>query len=753
MRINTAPELDYRRAAKVILICVNDSGVVGGFPGGEVREKDADVRRCDIAAAVDAVFAGIAGDIVVAMPLGLGKPVGLIDALYRRVAAEPQRRLTILTALSLARPVETDPIAGRLLNPVFDRLYQHYSQPVYVTDLAAGKLPPNICVKEFYFKPGSQLNNPEAQRHYISSNYTFAARDVAAQGCNVVMQLVAQDPERPGMLSTSCNPDTSSALVEILRSQGRAPLRIGVIHPQLPYMYGEAELPSAAFDLLVGQGSEAPHGLFPVPHLAPIPPADYAIGLYASALVADGGSLQLGIGSMGDAIVQCLLLRHQHNGRYRQLLEDTGLLQRHRDLIEALGGVDAFAQGLYGVTEMFVEGFLALLKAGVLRRKVYDFWALQQLVNEGGCDPEALTAQVIPGLAELGVRELRGKDFAILQHHGFFRDDCHYREGHITAPNGDVFSANMANPDSQRRMVACLGDRLRNGVVLHGGFFLGSGQFYRDLRLLADSQRRQLAMCGVDKINQLDANPRLYRQQRQRARFINTGLNVSLNGAVASDTLENGQVVSGVGGQYNFVAMAHQLPGGRSILMIRAVRGSGKHAQSNIVWNYGSCTIPRHLRDIVITEYGIADLRSKSDEEVIIALICIADSRFQAALTAQAKAAGKLAAEWQLPECYRHNYPATVAEKIRSAGAALPDYPLGCDFRPEELQAGRALKQLASLSAWNKLVTLLSPCPASEDSEAVLTCLGLGAHARAAPLGIKSRLLARLLRGVLARTG
>ena len=37
-------------------------------------------------------------------PLGLGKPVALLNALYARVKADPQRRLDILTALSLAIP-------------------------------------------------------------------------------------------------------------------------------------------------------------------------------------------------------------------------------------------------------------------------------------------------------------------------------------------------------------------------------------------------------------------------------------------------------------------------------------------------------------------------------------------------------------------------------------------------------------------------------------------------------------------------
>lgn len=711
--------------------------------------KGASVSEWDIESAVAEILKRLPSDIVVAMPLGLGKPVALIDALYRQIANLPDRKLTILTALSLGRPVEKSVEAGRLLNPVFDRLYGNYTEPQYITDLANAALPSNICVKEFYFKPGSQVGNPLAQRHYISSNYTFAARDVAAQGCNLVLQLVARDDGYPGRVSTSCNPDTSSELVDILRSQGRPPLRVAVIHEDLPFMHGEADVDEGEFDLLVKQPLSG-HGLFGVPHLAPIPAADYAIGLYASALVADGGSLQLGIGAMGDAIVHCLLLRHRESAKYQALLDRFQATRRYGDLIANVGGTRAFEAGLYGVTEMFVEGFLALFSAGVLRRQVYDFWALQQLVNDGRCQPEALSDSIFRDLADLGVRELRGKDFAILQHHGVFRDDCQYREGHIIGADGEAFSANVANPESQKRMQACVGESLRNGTVLHGGFFLGSDRFYEALRGLDNKARRQIAMCGVDKINQLDANPRLFRQQRRRARFINTGLNVSLTGAVSSDTLENGQVISGVGGQYNFVAMAHQLPEGRSILMIRAVRGEGKHARSNVLWQYGSCTIPRHLRDIVITEYGIADLRSKTDEEVIQALICVADSRFQPQLVAEAKAAGKLASDWQVPVASRNNLPESVSQKMREAGDLLPPYPLGCDFTEVELAAARALKAVAGLSLWEKVRALIAPQRGGPELEPVLACLGLTSDA-ADQSGIKARALRKLLAFELAR--
>ena len=664
----------------------------------------------------------LGSDLRLALPLGLGKPVALADAFYREACDDPALTLQVLTALTLERPVDRDPVRRRLLGPVFDRIFAHYSEPLYASAARKQQLPNNISVSEFYFKAGSRTGNATAQQDYISSNYTHAARDVAARGANVVMQLLARHPD--GRLSTSCNPDMSAELLARLRAEGRDFITIGVVHPDLPFMFDDAELDIGEFDYLLETDSQQ-HGLFAMPRLQPIPAADYSIGLLASSLVKDGGTLQLGIGSMGDAIVQSLLMRDQRNAEYRQMLANWPM-----DITEAelIGGLSPFEQGLYGATEMFVEGFLHLYDAGILRRRVYDFWALQALVNSGRCNPDKLDAGLFAAMADEGVRELRGKDFAVLQYHGLFRDDCRYHEGQIQAASGECCPANLANRDSQLFLAAhCLGDTLRHGKVLHGGFFLGSDDFYQRLRKMSEARRRELAMCGVDKINQLDLNPRLYRLQRRDARFINTGLNVSLNGAVASDTLESGQVISGVGGQYNFVAMAHQLQTGRSILMVRASRQQDGEAVSNILSQYGSCTIPRHLRDIVITEYGIADLRSKRDAEVAAALIGIADSRFQPALIREAQQRGKLPADFSLPEARRQNTPAQIQRQIAEGehSGLCPRFPLGCDFTDLELEAGALLTKLSGMNFREKARVLWRGVSASGHRQQILQRLAL----------------------------
>lgn len=655
----------------------------------------------DVDACVDEIIRRVGQTVTIGLALGLGKPVQLVNALYTRAKNDPGLKLRILTALSLEKPEGATPLEQAFLGPFVERVFGDTPELEYAADLRKNRLPPNVEVCEFFFKPGSFMNNAHAQQHYISSNYTHAARDVFAQGCNVAAALVAKRETAAGTrYSLSCNPDTAPELIKMLRASDRAHAVVALVNQQLPYMVNDAEVSPAMFDLVVDHPRYSTQ-LFGTPKL-PVETADYLIGLQASSLIRDGGTLQIGIGALGDAIVYATELRHQHNAAYCQALSDCGVLERARAAIDEIGGTGPFTQGLYGASEMFVDGFLHLYRAGILKRRVYDFWALQQLLNDGRVQEDRLTAEVLEGMEALGVRVLRTQDFDVLQHHGLFAEDCRYELGHIVAADGTRIMANLAIPESRRGLAEkCLGKRLRNGLVLHGAFFLGPNDFYQGLRDMSEAERAQICMTGVDKINQLDLNPRLYRLQRKDARFINTGIMATLSGAIVSDGLADGRVISGVGGQYNFVAMAHQLPCGRAVLMIRSTRGEGSEASSNIVQNYGHITLSRHLRDIVITEYGIALLRSKTDSEVIQALLNVTDSRFQQSLLDQAKRAGKIDSSYQIPETFRHNTPErleTMLAPSRMAGR-FPAFPLGCDLTPQEQVLGKALKAVKKRAA------------------------------------------------------
>lgn len=698
-------------------------------------------------AAVDAIIEAVGHDIRIGLPLGLGKPVELVNALYARARENNRLQLTILTALSLEKPRPAPGLEAALLTPFLERVYADAPALSYLEDLRRNTLPPNVRLREFFFMPGSRLRVPRAQQDYVCSNYTHAARDVFAQGCNVVAQIVARREGPEGVeLSLSCNPDTGPELTRMLREAGRRFVSVAQVHPRLPFMGREAAVPESEFDLVLA-GPDFDKRLFSTPK-QPVGDVEHAIGMHASALIRDGGTLQIGIGALGDAIVAATCMRHRDNALYQRLQQEWGTPAEQADLLAEHGGLEPFSAGVYGATEMFVDGFLELYACGILKRRVYDDEHLQTLINQGRVDPDALTPALLDGLEALGERVIRTHEFETLQRHGVFRDDCRYELGHIIAPNGERIMANLAIPESREALKRhCLGDKLRDGVVLHGGFFLGPNSMYETLNAMPQAERDLFSMQGVEKINQLDANPALYKAQRIHARFINTGIMATTLGAVVSDALDDGRLISGVGGQYNFVAQAHHLLTGRSILMVRSHRGQGADAQSNIVHNYGHCTIPRHLRDILITEYGIADLRSQTDAECIRRTLRISDARFQDALLAQAKAANKIDASFTIPDAWRRNTPERLAQWLapgRSAGA-FARFPFGTELTEQEQALGAALTRLKARSEstprWKlMLAALRAPSqPADAQAQAALERLQLSQ-----PQGLAEHITRRL---------
>jgi hypothetical protein len=404
------------------------------------------------------------------------------------------------------------------------------------------------------------------------------------------------------------------------------------------------------------------HRLFGVPN-PPADPPDHAIGLHAAALVKDGGTLQLGIGSLGDAVAHWLQVRHDQPEAFAAAAAGFGL-DRYRDLLEREGGFGRFAEGLFGSSEMFTWGLMSLFRAGVIRRK----------------------------------------------------DDA--------------------------------------GHVLQAAFFLGPEAFYQALRDLPEDERRLFRMTSVTRINDFFGEEDRVRRRLRDARFINICMKATLFGAAVSDGLEDGRVVSGVGGQYNFVAMAHELAGARSILLLRSTREAGGGLESNIVFNYGHATIPRHLRDIVVTEYGIADLRGRTDAEVAGALIAIADRRCQDALAARAIAAGKLPRGWRVPEAALGNTPQALAARLAPLGkqGLLPMFPLGTDFDAVEQCLVPALRWLKeNASHWRGRAAIaadLAGAGAAPGDEPALARMGLDA-----PRSLRERLLRRLVVLSLQRTG
>ena len=616
------------------------------------------MRHTSPEACARAVIDRVGKEVRLALPLGLGKANRLTNALYEIAKADPSVTLTIFTALTLVRPRLAEGLPAQFGRPVVERLFGDYPDLTYAVDRARGALPPNVQVEEFFLATGTLLNNDYAQRHYNSVNYTHAMRRIVSARVNVIGQMIAA---RDGRYSLSCNTDITLDLIpELQRKAGRESfVVVGEINERLPFMVNDAEVPASAFDMLMDAGG---HDLAGLP-AAQVDLVSHAIGLRAARLVKDGGTLQIGIGSLGDGAAQSVRLRHVDTAAFNTALS---ALPGPSGPVEE-GGNSAFKAGLYGCTEMFTQGMLELLSAGVFTRRV--------------------------------------------------------REG--------------------------------SSVTIDGGFYLGPQSFYQSLREASPDMLAAINMTSVADVNALYGDEAARRRERADARFINIAMKATCLGAVISDALEDGRVVSGVGGQYNFVAQAHELENARSIILLKAVREAGGKAESNIVWSYGHTTVPRHLRDIIITEYGVADLRGKTDEECVRAMLAITDARFIDGLVGEAIAAKKLPSDFTVPAAWRANTPDTIRRALSPHAENLPPYPFGTELTEIEREIAPALSYLSTQMAApaNRAAFILSALLAGPSAAARAAFRPhLERLSLEAPASWKDRLTQKLVLKALAST-
>ncbi|ESR23854.1 acetyl-CoA hydrolase/transferase C-terminal domain-containing protein [Lutibaculum baratangense] len=584
-------------------------------------------RHDDAERVVDAIIDTVGKEIVLGLPLGLGKANTIANALYLRAVGDPSIRLTIFTALTLEKPWGRNEIEKRFLDPVIERMMGEYPDLLYARALHDRSLPPNVKVNEFFVQAGRWLGCPAMQQHYISANYTHAARYALEQGVNVFAQAVAKREAPDGRrYSVSCNADITLDLLAARRAGETGLILVGEVNDELPFMGGDAEIGEEVFTDVLDTGEG--FSLF-APPKEPVSLTDHAIALHVARLVPDGGTLQIGIGSMGDAVAHALILRHRDNKVFRQAALALDARGKPGEVHE-----EPFAKGLYGCSEMLVDSFLDLVEAGVVSREV-------------------------------------------------------------------------------------------DGALVHSGFFVGPRSLYDRLKAMSQEERDRFRMRAISWINELYGEEEKKRQARAGARFCNNAMMATLMGAVVSDQLEDGRVVSGVGGQYNFVAQAFALRDARSIITLRSTRKDKGQTVSNIRWSYGHTTIPRHLRDILVTEYGVADLRGRTDADTIAAMLSVTDARFQDELLEKAKSAGKIGRDYRIPEAHRRNTPERIRKALEPHRDKLPLFPFGTDFTEVEQRLMPALGRMREASGSKRELMGLAwkgwrgKKPSAEEAEAL----------------------------------
>lgn len=615
-------------------------------------------------AIAQSIIAQIGPSIVLGLPIGIGKATHVADALFKLAAADSSLSLTIFTGLTLQAPTGRSELEKRFLEPLVERLYANWPVPHYAEAIRNGTLPANVHVQEFYLRPGAYLGDRYMQQNYSNINYSQVASELMRLGVNVVAQLVAKSPDRAERYSLGANPEVTLDLMpyfEERRSNGLPALLVGQVNRNMPYMLGDADIAETELDLVL-DAEKYDFPLFSLPNRR-VSDGDYATAMHVASLVRDGGTLQIGIGSLSDAVAHCLRLRHTAPDVFASVLArlpgGTATQRRGNAPVE----LAPFRDGLYSSTELMSDALFSLFEAGLIKR------------------PADAT----------------------------------------------------------------------NRTVLHAGFFIGSSNLYEALRTLPEEQRQLIDMTRISQVNTLFGGETKKRQQRHDARFINETMMLTLLGAAVSDALEDGRVVSGVGGQFDFISMAQSLEGAMSILMCRARRESRGKTSSNILWNYGHNTVPRHHRDVFVTEYGIAATRGCSDRDTIDRLLHIADAEFQDALIRSATDAGKLENSYEMASDATANRPESIASIFAKFRVDFPPYPLGSELSNDEQHLAEALTwlQANTVSVGDKIRTMTKAALGGAGTEQQST---LARMALDRPSGLRQHMMQRLLRYALTRT-
>jgi acyl-CoA hydrolase len=176
----------------------------------------------------------------------------------------------------------------------------------------------------------------------------------------------------------------------------------------------------------------------------------------------------------------------------------------------------------------------------------------------------------------------------------------------------------------ERGVVTGEAKRVHPGKIV-AGFAFGTRRLYDFL-----DDNPAVAMLDIAYVNDtavIRRNPRVT--------AINSAIEVDLTGQVCADSIGD-LLYSGVGGQMDFIRGAALSEGGKPIIALPSVTGSGEsRIVSYLKPGAGVVTTRAHVH-YVVTEHGIADLFGKNLRQRAAALVAVADPRHREALSAEA---------------------------------------------------------------------------------------------------------------------
>lgn len=169
--------------------------------------------------------------------------------------------------------------------------------------------------------------------------------------------------------------------------------------------------------------------------------------------------------------------------------------------------------------------------------------------------------------------------------------------------------------------------------TLHPGKIVATtvgGGDAEDLKFIHDNPLFELH--GIDYVG----DPRVIAAHDNMV-SINQALAIDLTGQITAESIGT-KLLSASGGHLAFAIGASLSKGGRYIIVLPSTAQKGAVSTIVPLLEAGTIiTVPRTIVDIVVTEYGVAHLRGKSQRERAEELIRIAHPDFRAALRKEAK--------------------------------------------------------------------------------------------------------------------
>ena len=326
--------------------------------------------------------------VVLALPLGIGKPNLIANEFFRRARADATLDLTIFTALSLRKPTGSSELEKAFHRAAGGaRLRQLPGARLPVRRCGATTVPPNVRVIEFFFEPGSLLQ-------FRARAVALSLGELHARGARAAGARRQRDRARGGQAHAwAAPPRSASAAIPTSRwtccrrsrscvPPGSPVVMLGQVHREMPFMLGAAQRgrrqPSICCSTTRATTTTCSRRRIRRCRRWITPSACTRARWCATAARCRSASASSATRS---SIRCCCATSRTRRGAARSSTRAPNAARRS---IDAVGGRAPFTTGLFGATEMFVDQMLDLYRAGILRRRVYDYLPLQRALAANG---------------------------------------------------------------------------------------------------------------------------------------------------------------------------------------------------------------------------------------------------------------------------------------------------------------------------------------------------------------------------------